>query len=395
MNRMQLFILVLAQLVFAACDTQKTGIRSNQQFNEKINTEVKLGLHIVPVTINNKTYRFLFDTGAPTSISKELQKQLQYKVVDKGRMTDSDKNQFKVSYVRVDSLDVGEVTFTKVKAFVGDFTANPTLACLKLDGIIGSNMMRICNWEIDYQAETIRLSNKPFLMNETDGLAVNFRTDDQYKLLVDLKMGRAKVSNLKIDYGNNSSISVPLKVFKVLADEKILSKSFKEEGFSQSGIVGKPLPMTRYHGYLDSLQIGNLLSQDLVIKTGKSGLIGHDFLSRYIVAINWNEKKLRFKAHDSWEDSRLTFGYSIGVNSKGETKIFGVIEDSEAEMKNLKTGMRVLRIDSINFTGEGNFCDFIDYRELNKDRMYMELLDEEGKILKATLSRALLQAESL
>jgi hypothetical protein len=390
-NNLNFIFLIIVQLSIVSCDAQRSKRWTKTAFNETIKTDVKLGLHIVPVTINGSTYQFLFDTGAPTAISKPLQKKLQYKVIDRGDMYDSDKNRLKVSYVLVDSLDIGDVTFSNVKAFVADFTDNPILECLNLDGIIGSNMMQISNWKIDYQNETISLSNEPFLVDDPSDFVVDFRSDDQYDIIVNLKMGRAKVSNMKIDYGNNSSISVPKNVFKVLADENILKESFVEQGYSQGGIVGKPISMTRYYGYLDSLQIGNLLSEDLLIRTGKSGLIGHDFLSRYIVAINWNEKKMRFKPHESWEDTRRTFGYSIGANADGEPTIFGVVEQSEAARNKLKTGMRILKIDSINFATDGDYCDFVDFQELGKDQIYMELRDENGNILKTRLSKKLLQ----
>ena len=203
-------------------------------------------------------------------------------------------------------------------------------------------------------------------------------------------MGRARVSNMKIDYGNNSSISVPQKVFKVLAEEEILKASFLEEGYNQGGISDKPVAMTRYYGYLDSLKIGNLSATNLTIKTGKSGLIGREFLSRYIVAINWSEKELRFKPQSSWDDMRATFGYSIGLNRDEEPILFGVTKGSNAEKNGLKMGMMVLSVDTVDFTVGHSYCDYIDYLEGVKDSLKITVKASDGMQRTVDLKKELL-----
>jgi len=388
-----ILLLILQSLLHLSCDGEGYINDPKVEFNRSVKTEVKLGLHIVPVTIRGKEYHFLFDTGAPTSISRELQKEFRFRVVDKGQIVDSDKNRIRVSYVKVDSIKVAKVRFSNVKAFVADFRGNPTLACLELDGIIGSNMMQACNWQIDYVNEKIDLSNAPFLTDDPNTYVADFRQNKQFDILVNLKMGRTRVSNMKLDYGNNSAISVPHKVFKVLVDEVILKTSYRENGFNQGGLGSKPVAINRYYGYLDSLQIGDLISTDLTIKTGASGLIGYDFLSRYIVAINWSEKKLRFKVQDSWVDRRKTFGYNIGLNGNGEPVLFGVIENSVAAKSQLQQGMRVLKVDTIDFTTGGSYCDYINYRDTDKNTINIEVVDANGRAIKANLVKTLLGFE--
>lgn len=383
-------ILLLVFVIQIACDGQNSTRQQKAEFSKSVKTEVKLGLHIVPVELDGKKYRFLFDTGAPTSISKDLQRELKYKVIDRGSIVDSDQNKIRVDYVRVDSIVIEGIKFRNVKAFVADFTANPTLACLELDGILGSNLMQACNWQIDYSKEQIHFSNEPFLTNQPGVYSAKFTADEQYDIMLNLKMGKASVSNMKLDYGNNSSITIPIKVMKFLLEEKILTESFREAGYNHGGIGSKPIAMTRYYAYLDSLQVGDLLSTDLKLKTGKSGLIGRDFLSRYIVAINWSEKMLRFKPHKSWADSRLAFGYNIGLNSKGEIVLFGVTENSAASQYDLKVGMRILKVDTLDFVNQHNYCDYINHIDASPDILRMEVEDSEGNIIQAEIARSLL-----
>ena len=59
---------------------------------EVVNIEIRNKLIIVPITIEGKEYRFLFDTGAPFSISEELQENTNFNTVSKGNIVDSDYN---------------------------------------------------------------------------------------------------------------------------------------------------------------------------------------------------------------------------------------------------------------------------------------------------------------
>ena len=152
-------------MVSVACTPNWTtairyGETIEKPFSETVKTEISNGLIIVPVEIDGKSYRFLFDTGATLSISEEIQQKMAYKEVSKGMLVDSDNNRNKVSYVQVDKILIGKIPFTKQTAFVADFTKNPLIACLNIDGIIGANLMRYCHWTIDYQNTEIVLFKK-------------------------------------------------------------------------------------------------------------------------------------------------------------------------------------------------------------------------------------------
>ena len=110
-NRRGAYLLALLLLLQVSCEGQSSG-KNKAVFSKSVQTEVKLGLHIVPIELRGKTYRFLFDTGAPTSISEVVQKELQYKVIDRGHIVDSDKNKIRVNYVRVDSILIEDVKFS-------------------------------------------------------------------------------------------------------------------------------------------------------------------------------------------------------------------------------------------------------------------------------------------
>ena len=117
-------------------DAIRYGEIDRISFSEKVDIEIENGLIFVPVQIEGHKYRFLFDTGAPFSISTDLQDALDYKVVSKGHIVDSGNNRKRVNYVLVDTVLIGSIPFINQTAFEGDFTSNPILECLGIDGIL-------------------------------------------------------------------------------------------------------------------------------------------------------------------------------------------------------------------------------------------------------------------
>jgi len=249
----------------------KKGEIQDTDFNVTTNFEKYLGLVIVPVEINEKIYRFLFDTGATTCISMELDKELDKKTIYRGSLLDSDNNKTSTKYILLDSLIVGGVSFYDQSCFVTDLNKNPILKCMNLDGILGSNTMRYCNWSIDYETQKIKLTNEA--IDTINKYAIPFGTDRQYNIKINLKLGELKISNLKIDYGSNGGVSLPKSVINELVDKKAMTKITSQTGFSQSGITGKISKIEDLNGQLDSLYYKGLSFKNIPIRTGK-GLIG-------------------------------------------------------------------------------------------------------------------------
>ena len=388
-----LFIWSLLLLISTGCNPGWTkviqkGSIDTSVFEESIPVEVEIGLIIVPVTIQGKTYRFLFDTGAPFSISEELQAKLDYKVISKGSIKDSDNNRKTVNYVEVDRILVGKIPFIQQTAFVGDFTSNPTIKCLQMDGIIGSNMMRHCNWRINYQEQELVLSSK--LGQPSHSVSVPFHTDAQYNILVDLNINGATIRNLTVDYGSNGSLSFPDEVYQTLEQHDKIEKGFLEEGVKQSGLIGSPVPIQRRITYVDTIQIGLLEIDDIEIRSGSAALIGKKILSRYIVTIDWDKRQLHFSESKSTKPNHETFGFKIGYSEDKNLYVQSVIEHSVAYKQGIRPNMTVLKVNELDFQKHHNYCDYIDSIVGKTDKVSLELMDTDGNIQKVVLQKQVL-----
>ncbi|WP_298262977.1 aspartyl protease family protein [uncultured Lutibacter sp.] len=389
-----LIFICLTVLLTQGCSVKWTesikygSVINNKNTTEVVDIEIRKKLIIVPITIKGKKYNFLFDTGAPFSISEEIQKKNNFKVVSKSNIVDSDYNRKKVKWVQVDSINIGNVLFQNQTAFIGDFNANPIMKCLGIDGIIGSNLIRQCNWTIDQEKYSLSLSRKMETDTLKESIVLPFKTDYQYNIFIDVNLGQTNIKNILVDYGSNGAFALSDEIFNVLKEKNIISETFMEKGTSQSGIIGKPVKLNREITYSDSLRINNLNIKNVMIQTGKTVSLGNDFLSRFKVSIDWNNKKLYLVKSDKIIDKNNKTGFTISYTVEKGIYIQSVIKNSDAYSKGIRPNMKVIKIDNLDFENGNDFCDYIDIK-LNDD-IILELVNLQGKRIKYQIKKALL-----
>lgn len=379
----QKFVVIILAFVLYGCPNHwteaiKNGGIDKESFNTSIPISIKNDLIIVPVQIENNTYQFLLDTGAPFSISKELQSKFQFKTVSKGTLRDSDNSQISVDYVSIPKTTLNNIGFINQVAFVGDFSKNPIIECLGIDGIIGSNMMRYCNWKIDAKNKSIQISNEEFILKNHDSIKMNFKPNRQYSIKISTHLGKSKITNLTLDYGSNGGITVPQKIYDTLVNRNIIKKSLVQYGLSSSGLGGQLKQINRSFSRVDSLALGKVISNNVPIKTGKSGLLGTEVLSKHIVAINWSSQSLAFEKYPNQpEDIYKTFGVNVGIQNN-KYLVTSIVKNSPAEKAGIKPNMQVLNFNSIDFS-KNTYCDYINYLDDNKvNKLQIMVVNETG-----------------
>lgn len=384
-----LFIAITSSILSCSLkwtDAVQKGELTSVNFNESIPFDTKIGLIIIPVKIRGEYYRFLFDSGAPTSISTKIQDKLKFKTISKGGAVDSENNRIKIKYVEIDTIEIQGIPFLDQTAFVGDFEANPTIKCFEIDGIIGSNLMRYCNWTIDYDRKIITFFNEAYIPNEE--VSVPFYTNDQFDILVNLNIGNVEIKRLKIDYGSNGSISFPASVFLSLKKEGHIKKSFVEKGVSQSGMFGEVNDVNSELAYLDTLKLGDYIIEDISVISRNTSLIGGQLLSELILTIDWDNKMLHIRKNPAITRDNMTFGMRIGFDVINQRLyVQSVIDSSSAFESGIRPSMLIQKIDSLNFSTSSTFCDYVDYMNNKPSYMPIELRDFDGQLRLITVRK--------
>ena len=166
---------------------------------------------------------------------------------------------------------------------------------MDLDGIIGSNLMRLCVWRVDYSKNTLLLTNQPEkLSNSLSYLETQFKTDRQHNIKIDFKTQHATIKNLKIDYGSTGYINVPNKVYNVLMERGDLGDPLTEVGYRQGGIFGEIESDTIEIGVVESGKIDSFDFGKVEILSSGKGLLGTKILKNYIVTMDWSNRTIGF-----------------------------------------------------------------------------------------------------
>jgi predicted aspartyl protease len=376
------FFLVTLALLVSGCSKKwtqviRSGKISTDQFIEKVDLKVRKDLVFVPVTIQGKVYNFLLDTGAPFSISKKLQEKYNFKQVAKSHIVDSDQNRQQVGWVNVSSISIGDVIFTDQVAFIGDFGSNPVIKCLEIDGIVGSNILRQCNWTIDQEINVLTFSKNATGHDHKKCMTIPFSTDQQFNMYINIGLGQAAVKNVLVDYGSNGSVTVSKKVFSMLKEKSIVGSTMTQRGTKQSGIVGEPVDLHREFVYTDSVCIDSSYLRQVMVRTGNTTSIGNQILSRFMVTIDWENRQLHFSPAIDKPEPLNIVGFGLGYSADQGIYVQSIVEPSNAYKAGVRPNMKVLKVDHLNFEGGVRYCDYI-FHEFGQE-IFLELTDSIGQ----------------
>ncbi|MDA3853103.1 MAG: aspartyl protease family protein [Bacteroidales bacterium] len=389
MNIKQISYLLIIILLSGCSVTWQEAMRYGEvpkAFCDSVAVETHLGLMIVPVTIRGEEYRFLYDTGAPFSISHRVQEACAFEVLTNGKIVDSDNNRSKVEYVQVDTLWLGNTSFIEQTAFVGDFSSNPRIQCLEIDGILGSNLMRHCNWTVDFEEKQLSFYNTT--PDTTGMMKVPFKTNNQYDLIVNLMMGKAEVNNVKIDYGFNGRLDIKERAYKQLMETGVNDTFLIEWGTSRAGIIGKETPLDKKLSPLDSLLMGEVLFQNIIYGSSTLSLLGTQLLSHYTITIDWRAHQLYFKHTMTVSGASTSYCFSAGYSATQGLYVQSVIQSTVADSLGLQPGMPIHSVNEIVYT-QDNFCDYLKLMNENPDTLHL-VVKQDSRLVPMTISKDIL-----
>ncbi|MEN3263093.1 retroviral-like aspartic protease family protein [Sodalis endosymbiont of Spalangia cameroni] len=201
------FSIALLSSSLSGCSVKKPE-KSNEAANDILNEKFYSSL-VIPVTINNKLYHFLVDTGASlTVINEETAKEITQEV-SYSTLHPFHKEIFSNFKTVHDKIDIKNLKFLKpVSMFIGkeevsdneiwiakDLSLFTQASGTNIDGIIGIDTFRKFNYEVDNKERRLTISRKsPEISNYSHCIAYQ----DAY----------GESPYFYLGYGNNNSIKM-------------------------------------------------------------------------------------------------------------------------------------------------------------------------------------------
>ncbi len=307
--------------------------------HEVIHFSFENRLPIIVVTIAGEPYRFLFDTGAPVILSNEVYSKLNLETISSQKIVDSQKNQESMIRTFIPELSIGNAVFNDIGAFVMDLRSSD-FGCFKLDGIIGSNLMAKLFWRIDYEKNSIEASEN-LERFDRDGydMVINFNTEAQKTPKIKSNLLGKKIT-FTFDTGFNGRLKVDTKYF----NPKKVQQSIRTYGISSLGLLGSAKPSEDYIFKTTTLKLDKQTFENEIISTGKSNLIGNDFLSAFSTILDWENKKIYLKKLHPTAKSFHSFGFGYRFID-GNAQVSYTYSDDQVP---LHVGDVILQIDNID-----------------------------------------------
>jgi predicted aspartyl protease len=381
--KLVLFLLLINSFIFGQVNFNQGSINLKEYY-EVIPYQTEIGKIILPVTINNKTYRFLLDTGAPNLFSPELLKELNVTEGDSINVNDANNQDQKMKFAVVPQLKIGNLSFENQAGLIYNFEEHNLLSCYKIDGFIGSNLFRNSIIKINGANKSIIITNKIKSLN-IDKKPIKMKLfGNQKSPYVELKFvgkNSEKASDMVlVDTGMDGFYDMSKRAYMIFEKNKIFDALSSAVGIGDAGLFGVGNSSEQKLLEIKNANLNQQIINNIMVTTttDNNSRIGLDILKYGDVTLDFLNKKFYFESTKTIDVKEKTPKfYSSVQNNK---VVVGLIWDEKLKML-MNTGDEVISIDEIDISNI-SLCDFLKLKKewKNKDRYILKTKNKEGQI---------------
>lgn len=379
------FIFLITCSVFGQNVDFDAGNIAQKKYFETIPYESVFGKIVIPVEINNKSYRFLLDTGAPNLISKEIFDALNISKTDSVAINDANNLVQKMKVSTVPSIQIGNLTFLHQVALIFDFKQHALLNCFNIDGIIGSNLLKNSILKVSKTEQKIYITDQIKLLKPKSKPAKLKLIGSQkapYIVANLVGIGKTKaVDYVLIDTGMDGMYEMSNRVFDAFEKHQIFETIATSTGVSGIGIFGASEPKEQKLFHVKTAQFVAQTFENMFVNTtdDNNSRIGLDFLDHTDFIIDFKHKKVYFEGKNKvvLTDKAPKYEPTMMDNQF----VIGLVWDQNLAQE-MKFGDKIISIDNTNIN-EIDFCAILSLKEQMKDKKNykIEIKTKEEQII--------------
>ena len=372
--------LLILILFSSAIYSQKINLSSvtidQKNYYEELKFEVVLKKIIIPVTINNKTYKFLLDTGAPNIISNTVLKDLEIQNQKNISVSDANNKKQDMNMVGVKSIKINNLDFQNTVALVSDLDNHFLLKCYEIDGFIGSNLLQNSILKISLKDKKIIITDDIKKLKTTAKPTklklIGAQKSPFIALNVFGKNNEKGSEYALLDTGMDGLYDISNRTNTIFQKENIVEKLATNSGASDVGLFGVNVSKEQQLIKVNTVEINQTTFENIVTTTtdDNNSRIGLDLLKYGDVIIDFKSKKFYFEAEKKIDlnDKHPIVSLSFDENKK---IIIGHVWNNDY-LDKIQFGDEVIRLDNYNFR-EMNVCDILTTRQLIKSKSSYEM----------------------
>jgi predicted aspartyl protease len=382
------FILIIVCIhfqIFSQNVNFDSGTIQAQKYFEEISYELVNGKIILPVIINGKTYRFILDTGAPNIISKKILEELNIKQLNSINVSDANNLTESMQSVEIPNLKIGNLTFENQIALVYDFDNHNLLSCYKIDGFIGSNLLRNSSIKISKTDQKIFITDNVKNLNPKKKPSKIKLFGTQKAPHVEFNfVGKNKkkaTDMVLIDTGMEGGYDMSNRAFNIFEKYKIFETIAKTTGVNSGGLFGFGKPNEHRLLQVETAKLNGIFIKNIIIETtsDNNSRIGLELLNYGDLILDFNKKNVYFEINDSVTLENKIPRYNAAILDN--KYVIGMVWD-ENLAKQISYGDEIISIDSKKVS-EISFCDILNLKNeiKNKNNYLLEIKNKENEII--------------
>lgn len=356
MKKTRLTLLLLLQICILQAQTYQPGKLASNNFYEIVPFEWVKDKIIIPVQINDHTYRFIFDTGAVLFISSKVQKECGLDKKGSANISDATANKQRNDLFTIPEVKINNISFTNAKAVKSDFFDIYPANCFEVDGFIGSDLLTNIVVQIDLAKRQLILTDQPERLSLLPENAIKMNVDKTQgppHIMINLSGGiREKVL---FDSGADDFFTLNQARFQKLSKKNKIKGNnvisvFGSFSMSASGVI--PPPSEKYMIRFPELNIGNYSIKNIITDfTNPAGSrIGSHLLRYGTVTLDYPGRKFYFQPNENNIEFKSEPEFGFRARPTGEQLVVsGIFRGSDAEQAGLKVGHAILKIDEEDF----------------------------------------------
>lgn len=365
---------------FAQKQTFNQGGPSAPNYYSEIPYQANNGKLFVSVRLSGKKHKFLFDTGAPVTISKELATELKSPLLSQDTVRDINGNTGPLSQVRLDSIRLGDITFTGIPSLVGiaDF-----YSCWQAEGVVGSNLLRGSIVSINSERHVIIITDQPGRLALNKKQSVPMISDEsrnrQSKPAIQISLNGKVNLMLNFDTGDNGFLHFTDDAMKSLAryhSYKVVSKGY---GSSAIGQFGLQADADKYLLEFPLITIGNARFDHVIAQTNRGGTaaIGSKLLDYGNVTLDFVGGRFYFEARQELNDLSEK-QWPMQPTVKDGKLVVSLVWEKGKDLA--QPGEQIIAIEGKDFS-QVNFCELLNNGPVlgGKETAALTLKDAQGK----------------
>ena len=316
-------------------------------------TDVPFSLHghliLIKASVNDdpREMVFMVDTGALTVINKTIADTMAFTQDVALTGKDSSGHTKETRLVEIESLKIGNKEVKKCAASIFDLGLIERAMGIRVDGIIGSNVLRFFNVTIDYKHKNISLSqNKQ--SPEEGRHRIRFKQDMTvgFAPVVEAKIEDKYTVPAIIDTGYDGYFAaIPSPLLKKL-QRPGRGRLVKGAGMGGAFGIASEGELQR----LKSFAVGtDLRVANVPVEATKmdKALLGKQFLDKFVVTINYLTNELTLSPYEEnprFRSNIFSIGLRVMYDEENRAKVIGIEQDSPAEKQGLKLGDEVVQV---------------------------------------------------